>query len=539
MLALVLQAPAASPWHWIALAVWALGELLAVAFVWRIIASGGAPASTLLWVVVILLLPSGIGIALYYLFPRRLQQRRLRRLQTSQQRFRQQSRPRADAGAVSPASSAQPSPEPSAQRSAQPSEETSPEGSQAASLEDRDEAPHEIRHDTRPEALAGRQEPPLCRLLLGIAPEGMSAGNLVRWLPSGNDFFAAASLAIESAQRSVCFQVYIFRPDATGLHLLRLLSRAARRGVAVRLLYDSFGSFGLKAAHLQELRAAGGLAEAFLPLLWKRRPFTVNLRNHRKLLVVDERVAFTGGRNVGDEYSQDRFGARRKWLDAMVQVEGPAALAMHECFAQDWFFATDEELPPAQAAEPAAPRGHDVLGIVGSGPDRDSQPLWLAAFQAVADSRERIDLSSPYLVPPPPLLLALRVAAARGVAVRIYTNGPRSEARVLYHAQRSYYDELIAAGVELYETEADYNHAKILVVDGRVVMVGSANMDMRSAHLNFELACVLPDSPDFARQALATLQQRESGCRRVQSPAQSGPVQRFVDGICRLFSPLL
>jgi len=483
-------ADAFTAWQWVAFAFWAITELLVVIFVWRVVASGGAPASTLLWIVVILVLPYGTGLLLYYLFPRRLQRKRLIRLRTSQQRWRESVRSREGDGQVA--------------------------------------VPGEVH---------GRG--PMCRLLAGIAPEGLTRGNRVRWLASGADFFQNAALAIEGSRSFVHLEIYIFRPDATGLRLLELLVAARKRGVQVRLLYDSFGSFGLKARHLAALRAAGGKAEPFMPLLWKRRPFTVNLRSHRKILVVDGEVAFTGGRNVGDEYANDRFGKKRKWLDAMVRVEGPAVAAMHEMFAENWFYATDEELIDARWYPQQPLLGHDIVGIVGSGPDRDSQPLWLAAFQAIASAETSIDVSSPYLVPPPSLLLALVVAASRGVRVRVFTNGRRSEAAVVYHAQRSYYDELVESGIEVYETEADYNHAKALVVDARNVMIGSANFDLRSAHLNFEIAVVLPESPDFARAVTATLAERASGCRRVAAPMPLRPMWRLIDGFCRLLSPLL
>ncbi len=488
MMALFDDAVAVAPWRWLAVAVAVLGEVLAVWFVSRIVARGGAPASTLLWAVIILLTP-WIGLVLYYLFPRQLQLRRLRRLRTSQQRWRgelRQSRGVGNgAGAVPPIG-------------------------------------------------------PVCQLLQGIAADGLSPGNRVRWLPAGSDFFAAAALAIEGARTFVHVQVYIFRPDATGQHLLQLLAAAARRGVAVRLLYDSFGSWGLKRSHLTELRAAGGKAEAFLPLLWKRRPFTVNLRNHRKLIVVDGDLAFVGGRNIADEYAHDRFGLRCAWLDAMVQVEGPAVNALHEVFAEDWLHAADEELADDRWFPPARSAGHDVVGVVGSGPDRDLQPLWLSVFQAIVGAQHRIDLSSPYVVPPPMLLLALEVAAARGVRVRIHTNGEQSEAIVLYHAQRSYYRELLRAGIEILETTAAYNHAKVLVVDDRMVMIGSANMDLRSALLNFEIAVLLPDSPDLARTVLATLDERSATSRRVEPGDGRAPqLRRMIDGCCRLLSPLL
>ena len=132
----------------------------------------------------------------------------------------------------------------------------------------------------------------------------------------------SAKAAIERATHCVEVEVYILRPDRTGLRLLEVLTATARRGVTVRLLYDSFGSWGLKDSHLQPLRQASGQAMSFHPLLWKRRPFTVNLRDHRKILVVDGRVGFVGGRNVGDEYATDTFSDKRPWHDAMLQIEG-------------------------------------------------------------------------------------------------------------------------------------------------------------------------------------------------------------------------
>ncbi|MGE3174721.1 MAG: cardiolipin synthase [Planctomycetota bacterium] len=490
MLSLILQTAAdapTTPWHWVAVAVALLGELLAIVFVAAVIARGGAPASTLLWAGVILLAP-WIGLLLYYLFPRRLQLRRLRRLRSSQERWRGELR--------------------------------------AGRGGDDGEA---VESDT-----------PVCRLLQGIGGAALSGGNRARWLPSGEEFFSAVGMAIADARAFVHLEIYIFRPDATGRRLLELLAAAARRGVEVRLLYDSFGSWGLGAAHLQELLAAGGKAVPFLPLLWRPRPFTVNLRNHRKVVVVDGRVAFTGGRNVGDEYARDEFANGRAWHDAMVQVEGPVVTALHEVFAEDWYHATDEELNDERWFPPQERRGHDTLGVVASGPDRDRQELWMTVFQALAQARERIELSSPYLVPPPTLLFALKVAAARGVRVRVHTNGPSSEAVVLYHAQRSYYQELVDAGVEILETGQDYNHAKVLVVDDRTVMIGTANLDMRSAHLNFEVAIAAPDSPDLARAVLATLDRRARTSTPVGDDVARRPVvRRIVDGVCRLLSPLL
>jgi len=475
----------ASSWQVIAIAL--LGELLAIVFVYRVLVRGGSPSSTLLWMLVILATP-WIGLLLYYLLPRRLQLRRLRRLRVRGARARDL-RPRRS-----------------------PAEATS--------------TPPRIG---------------LRALLAGADGDGLSADSVLRWLPSGEQFFHAATVAIERAQHHVHVVVYILRPDAAGRRFLELLTRAASRGIAVRLLYDSLGSFGLKATHLQALRAAGGQAEAFLPLLWKRRPFTVNLRNHRKLLVVDGAVGFVGGRNVGDEYFTDRVGRSRRWLDAMLELRGPAVARLQGVFVEDWCTATDQvldELPTGPAAAPHADGGE--AAVVCSGPDREESDLWFSVIQAIGDAAETVDLSSPYLVPPPTLLFALQLAAARGVTVRIYTNGPKVESAVLYHAQRHHYRQLLAAGVELYETVREYNHAKLLVVDGKTVLVGSANMDLRSAHLNFEIAVVAIDAEILAGEVSQTIEQRRADFRRLQeADLPSDPIRRVLDGLCGMLSPLL
>ncbi len=475
----------ASSWQVIAIAL--LGELLAMVFVYRVLVRGGSPSSTLLWMLVILVTP-WIGLLLYYLLPRRLQLRRLHRLRVRGARAR------------------------------------------------------EFR--TRRESPAAGPEPDcagLRALLGGTDGSGLVAGTEVRWLPSGEQFFAAVGAAIESAQHHVHVVVYIFRPDTTGKRFLELLTSAASRGVAVRLLYDSFGSFGLKAEHLHALRAAGGRAEPFLPLLWKRRPFTVNLRNHRKLLVVDGAVGFVGGRNVGDEYFTDRLGRSRRWLDAMLELRGPVVERMQDVFVEDWYTANEQVLDGLPLASARASTAAGVAaGVVCSGPDREESDLWFSVIQAIGDAATSVDLSSPYLVPPPTLLFALQMAAARGVTVRIYTNGPKVESAVLYHAQRHHYRPMLEVGIELYETVREYNHAKLLVTDAKNVLVGSANMDLRSAHLNFEIAVMAIDARALAGEVLQTIERRRADFRRLQlADLPTDPVRRALDGAAGMLSPLL
>ncbi len=464
----------------VALAV--TGELLSVVFVYRVLTRGGSAASTLLWMLVILAAP-WFGLLAYYLLPRRLQLRRLRRLRQRGDRLREVR----GGGAGGAAALARP-----------------------ADLEQ----------------------------LLGLHG-GLSSGNVVRWLPDGARFFDSAAEQVRGAARHVHCVVYILRPDETGLRFLELLTEAAGRGVQVRLCYDSFGSWGLKARHLAALRAAGGRAEAFLPLLWKRRPFTLNLRNHRKLLVVDGEVGYVGGRNIADEYRYDRVGERRRWQDAMVELRGPVVDELQQVFVQDWCTATDEVLSDTFRPAPAAV-GSCRVGVVVSGPDQEQPVLWYALAQALAGAREQVTLSSPYLVLPETLMFLLGMVAARGVRVQVYTNGRGAEGFLLYHAQRQRYRRLLEAGVQLYETEHEYNHAKLLVVDGRTVVVGSANMDLRSAHLNFEIAAVALDAEELAADVCATVEERAAGCAAVRAAdLPKSPLARLLDGVCGLFAPLL
>ncbi|MCA8978339.1 MAG: hypothetical protein KDC98_26660, partial [Planctomycetes bacterium] len=235
----------------------------------------------------------------------------------------------------------------------------------------------------------------------------------------------------------------------------------------------------------------------------------------------------------------DRVGRQRRWLDAMVAVRGPAVGMLQDVFVEDWCTATDELV--ADPARPGSDQvGSDTVAIACSGPDREQPRLWFAIVQALADADRTIELSSPYLVPPPMLLFALQMAVARGVRVRIHTNGPKAEAAVLYWAQRNFYRRMLAAGIEILETVEDYNHSKLLVADGKTVVVGSANLDLRSADLNFEIAAVVVDSDAFAAEVLATIERRAAGSRRVTiEDLPTNPLVRAIDGCCGLLAPLL
>lgn len=304
--------------------------------------------------------------------------------------------------------------------------------------------------------------------------------------------FQHMEAALAAAKRSIWAEYYIIRNDQTGHRFLDILAAKASEGVEVRLLYDAIGSLGLDAKRLAALSRAGGRLSPFLRVNPLRRRWAVHLRNHRKLIVVDGEVGFTGGMNIGDEYSGR---ARREkspyFRDTHLAIRGPAVVDLSAIFVEDWRFATDEALP-APARPVPGPAGDAVVAVVPSGPDQEHNASGLVYFAAITSARHRCYLTSPYFVPDETLLRGLVTAAMRGVDVRILVP-ERCDVPLVRSVARSYYAPLVRRGVRIYEYQPSMLHAKTLVVDGQWSVVGSANADMRSFRLNFELGVLAVD----------------------------------------------
>jgi len=264
-----------------------------------------------------------------------------------------------------------------------------------------------------------------------------------------------------------------------------------------------------------------------------------NLRNHRKIVVVDGRVAFTGGVNIGDEYTgrKKRVGP---WRDTHLRIEGPAAYHFQEVFAEDWHFATGED--PIEESWFPDPElsGEAMVQVVASGPDTDTQPIQRIFFAAITSARRRVWLTTPYFVPDQAMLAALETAALRGVDVRLLLPA-RSDMRLVLYAGRSYYDQLLTHGVQIYEYLQGVLHAKTMVVDETWATVGSANMDTRSFRLNFEINAAIY-GPDFANQLGKVFLRDLKSAREVtrEELAQRRHVgRRVMESFARILSPVL
>lgn len=321
-------------------------------------------------------------------------------------------------------------------------------------------------------------------------------GNKVDILRSGDEAYPQMLEAIGAAQKSVGLASYIFRDDAAGKEFHDALIQAQRRGVEVRVLIDGVGGGYFWSGTYNALRHAGVPVARFLHsyLPW-RMPF-VNLRNHRKLLVIDGRLAFTGGINIGIENLIAR-APRHPVRDAHFRVEGPVVEQLTDTFADDWLFTTGEKLlterwfPALQAVGPVVARA------VTSGPDEDMEQIEFVALHAISCAQRSIRVVTPYFLPPDPLSMALGLAALRGVAVDIVLPENSNHA-VLDWARRVPLRPLIEAGCRIWLTPAPFDHSKLMVIDGSWSLIGSANWDTRSFRLNFELNVELHDAA-FAR----------------------------------------
>lgn len=369
--------------------------------------------------------------------------------------------------------------------------------------------------------------------LTGLAP---TLCRSLEFLPGAEYKYPRLFTDIAAARRRIVLSYYVLRRDDTGRRLLTLLSRKASEGVEVYVLYDGWGAFWLAfGGFLRPCLRAGVRARPFHPVADPLQMSRVNFRNHRKIAVIDGEIGYTGSINIGDEYlgRHPRFGA---WKDVHVRFEGAAATALEEVFREDWRTATGEILEPSP--EPTDP-GDTWIHVIPSGPSQAQEKLFPLLFAQLAAARHRVDILTPYLVPDHSLVAALSVAARQGARVRVLVPG-RSNHPLVAAAGRSYYEELLDEGVELYEVANGMLHAKALLIDAGWAMVGSTNLDDRSFHLNFEIN-VAAVHPAFCAHLRDTFETWVAGARRIlPADLAATPLpRRLVEGACRTLSPVL
>jgi cardiolipin synthase len=315
-------------------------------------------------------------------------------------------------------------------------------------------------------------------------------------LENGDAFYPAMLEAIRKAEDSVNFEVYIFEPDEIGRQFIDVFKERARAGVEVRLLLDGFGAMRLKKRYRDELGEAGVMVKRFRPLSL-RNLVRFYRRSHRRAIVIDGKIGFTGGAAVSKKW-KGNVGNRHEWRDSMTRVTGPMVAGIQSAFATNWVYCTGEVISGPRFFPTLDPGpGPCALSVVSS-PSDALQPIRLLFWVSFINARRRLWICNSYFIPDQRLRDAVVERARAGVDVRILVPGNHTDAVPVQAAGRSYYEELLAAGVRIFEYEPAMMHAKTAVIDGTWSIVGSANLDERSMELNEENVLGIGDR-DFAR----------------------------------------
>jgi len=359
-------------------------------------------------------------------------------------------------------------------------------------------------------------------------------GNEVVALENGENAFPLMLEAIRRARHTVWLSTYIFETDPVGREFIAALAAAAERGAEVRVLIDGIGEWYSWPHAVRLLRHAGVRAARFLPPRLAMPVFSLNLRNHRKLLIVDGEVGFVGGMNIGGR--EVGKAHHRRMADLHFQMRGPAVSQLAECFAADWQFAAGEPLAPPPLAAPGA--GGCTCRVITEGPDEDSDKLLFVILGAISIAHRQVLIMTPYFIPPPELTAALQTAALRGVEVCLVLPA-RSNLRYVDWATRRWLPPLLERGIQVYLQPPPFSHTKLLVIDGSYAQIGSANIDPRSLRLNFEIAVEVYDEAVCAQLAKYVLSARDHASRVPTGPPTWALARRLRDSLFWLLSPYL
>ncbi|WP_426449834.1 cardiolipin synthase [Paenibacillus sp. S-38] len=380
-------------------------------------------------------------------------------------------------------------------------------------------------------------EPRLFALLNNIPGAMITIQNEVHVLTNADETYPEMLEAIEGAQKHIHFEFYTIRDDLIGRRFQELLIRKARMGVQVRCIFDGIGSYHLPNRFIAELKDAGCEVYMFLPALIAFFDKRINYRNHRKIIVIDGIVGFLGGLNIGDEY----LGGNHElgfWRDTHLRLEGDSVYSLQRTFIRDWRFVSGERLSESVYYPEHECRGRKPAQVIASGPDAHWDAVLEMFFGAVTTAKRRIFITTPYFVPDASLLMGLKAAAISGIDVRIiYPEKPDS--RIVNYASLSYLEELLQAGVRFFAYQKGFVHAKVMIIDGLLATVGTANMDMRSFYNNFELNAVLFDKETIHRLEDDFIEDLKS-CKEIKLEEfeQRSRWQKGKEVLARLVSPL-
>ncbi|MFJ5760120.1 cardiolipin synthase [Neobacillus sp. NPDC093182] len=372
---------------------------------------------------------------------------------------------------------------------------------------------------------------------LGNSP--ISFDTATKVLTNGEETFHHILEQLNRARHHIHIEYYIVRDDRIGQEIKEILIDKAAQGVKIRFLYDAVGSWKLSKKYINDLKNAGVETVCFGPV---KLPFLnnkFNFRNHRKIIVIDGMIGFVGGLNIGDEYL-GRNHTYGFWRDTHLMLRGEAVRSLQLIFLQDWYYMTNHSFLTAEYLSPQIDeKNHGGVQLIAGGPDNEWSVIKNIFFSMITSAKESVWIASPYFIPDEDIFSAIKVAALSGIDVRLLVPN-RPDKRIVFHASRSYFPELLEAGVKVYEYERGFMHSKIVIVDHELASIGTSNMDMRSFHLNFEVNAFLfrtkstqklveeyLNDLEYAKQLeLISFGKRHIGLRLIESTA-------------RLLSPML
>ncbi|WP_452229441.1 MULTISPECIES: cardiolipin synthase [unclassified Lacinutrix] len=382
----------------------------------------------------------------------------------------------------------------------------------------------------------------LINLVLKENLSPLTNSNDVKLLLNGENKFPEVIKAIESATHHIHVEYYIFQDDAIGNTLVDLLIKKAKEGIKVRFIYDDYGSRSIREKCIPKLKEAGVETSPFYEIKFYAFASRINYRNHRKIIIVDGKTSFVGGINVSDKYINGKNN-KLFWRDTHIKIEGPATWYLQFLFLCDWNFCAEDtvainnELFPKLETFTSAQ--DKMVQITASGPDSDTPTILFSLFQAICLAKNEILITTPYFIPGDSLLDALVIAAKSGVSVKLLVPGI-SDSKLANFASSSYYSTLLYAGVEIYKYQKGFVHAKTLVADNEIAIVGTANMDIRSFDLNFEVNAIVYDAEINQQLKNAFYEDIENADKIDIEAWKNRPAYiQFFEQMARLFSPLL
>ena len=368
----------------------------------------------------------------------------------------------------------------------------------------------------------------------------LTHGNDLQLLINGEECFPKMLEEIEKAEKHIHIEYYIITDDTLGMQFIQALCKKAIEGVNVRLIYDAVGSIKLSKKGIATLKEAGVHLLPFLPIRLPKFANSLNYRNHRKILVIDGKVGFVGGINIDQRYD-NRFDNKMFWRDSHLMIQGNGVWGLQLTFLFDWFFCTKDIIDFSEDYFPFNTKKSESspLQIVSSGPDSDWANIMHAYFSAINSAKREIRLTTPYFIPNESLLTSLKTAALGGIDVQLLLPA-ESDSKLVQMAMRSYFKELLKAGVNIYQYKKGFVHAKTMTVDDNLCTIGTANMDFRSFELNFEVNAFVYDK-DITSQLVDVFEQdkKEATLVKMEEILSWNLRRRLGNSMARLFAPLL